>query len=80
MVRYDPRVAIRWNESAYSNAGILVNWIEKYLVHALPSGPRLLALDMLQSSLRWVILAAGNRSVPNDQFSQPNGYCYSRVL
>jgi len=46
MVRYDPRVAIRWNESVYSNAGLLVNWIEEYLVPALPSGPRLLALDV----------------------------------
>lgn len=46
MARYDPRVAIRWNESAYSNADLLVNWIEEYLVPALPPGPRLLALDV----------------------------------
>ena len=39
-------MAIRWNESAYSNAGLLVNWIEEYLIPALPSGPRLLALDV----------------------------------
>jgi len=46
MGRYDTRVAIRWNESAYANAGLLVNWIEELLVPALPSGPRLLALDV----------------------------------
>ena len=46
MVRYDPRVAIRWNESVYSNAGLLVNWIEEYVVPAVPSSPRLLALDV----------------------------------
>ena len=46
MARYDPRVAIRWNESAYANAGLLVNWIQEFLVHALPSGPRLLTLDV----------------------------------
>ena len=46
MERYDPRVEVRWNESAYSNAGLLVDWIEKSLVPAFPSGPRLLALDV----------------------------------
>jgi len=44
--QYDPRVEVKWNESAYANGGLLVDWIEKSLVPALPSGPRLLALDV----------------------------------
>ena len=46
MARYDAWVAIRWNESAYANAGLLARWIEELLVPALPPGPRLLALDV----------------------------------
>jgi len=46
MARYDTRVAIRWNESAYANASLLANWIEEFLVPALPSRPRLLALNV----------------------------------
>jgi len=44
--RYDPRVEIKWNDSRYDNAGLLVDWIQKSLVPALPPGPRLLALDV----------------------------------
>ena len=46
MARYDARVDIRWNESAYSNSALLVEWIKEVLVPALPPGPRLLALDV----------------------------------
>lgn len=48
IARYDSRVAIKWNESAYANAGLLVEWIEELLVPALPPGPRLLALDVVK--------------------------------
>lgn len=44
--RYDPRVAVLFNPNAYANETILVNWITDMLVPALPTGPRLLALDV----------------------------------
>jgi len=44
--QYDTRVDVRWNETAYANANLLINWIETSLVPVLPSGPRLLALDV----------------------------------
>jgi len=46
MARYDPRVSVRWNESAYANASILIDWIKEMLVPALPPGPRMLVLDV----------------------------------
>jgi len=46
MKRYDSRVEIKWNDSGYANAGLLVDWIQKSLVPVLPPGPRLLALDV----------------------------------
>jgi len=46
MGRYDGRVEVRWNETAYANSDLLVDWINNLLVPALPSGPRLLALDV----------------------------------
>jgi len=39
MKRYDHRVEIKWNDSEYANAGLLVDWIQGSLVLALPSRP-----------------------------------------
>jgi len=44
--RYDIRVAVHWNETAYANSDLLIDWIENLLVPALPPGSRLLALDV----------------------------------
>lgn len=46
IARYDPRVLVQFNPNAYANESVLVNWIIDMLVPALPSGPRLLALDV----------------------------------
>jgi len=46
MSQYDTRVIVHWNETAYANADLLIEWITDYLVPVLPSGPRLLALDV----------------------------------
>ena len=46
LARYDPRVAVQFNPNAYANESVLVNWITDMLVPALPTGPRLLALDV----------------------------------
>jgi len=45
-LRYHEGVAVLWNETAYANSDLLVDWINKMLVPALPPGPRLLALDV----------------------------------
>lgn len=44
--RYHEGVAVLWNETAYANSDLPVNWINNMLVPALPPGPRLLALDV----------------------------------
>ena len=46
IAQYDPRVVVQFNPNAYANKSVLVNWITDMLVPALPSGPRLLALDV----------------------------------
>ena len=46
MSQYNERVIVRWNETAYANADLIVEWITDYLAPALPPGPRLLALDI----------------------------------
>ncbi|RPA93736.1 hypothetical protein L873DRAFT_1703897, partial [Choiromyces venosus 120613-1] len=46
MARYDNRVEVRWNETAYANSKLLIDWINNLLVPGLPSGPCLLALDV----------------------------------
>ena len=45
-LRYNKDVSVLWNETAYANSDLLVNWINNMLVPALPPGPRLLALDV----------------------------------
>ena len=45
-LRYHEGVAVLWNETAYANSDLLVNWSNNMLVPALPPGPRLLALDL----------------------------------
>jgi len=44
--RYHSGIVVRWNETAYANSELLVDWINTMLVPALPPGPRLLALDV----------------------------------
>ncbi|RPA99329.1 hypothetical protein L873DRAFT_1767828 [Choiromyces venosus 120613-1] len=46
MARYDNRVEVCWNETAYANSDLLIDWINNLLVPALPPGPCLLALDI----------------------------------
>lgn len=46
MARYDDRVEICWNETAYAISDLLIDWINNLVVPALPPGPRLLALDV----------------------------------
>ena len=46
MAQYDHRVSVRWNESAYANASVLIDWINEMLVPALPPGPCMLVLDV----------------------------------
>lgn len=46
MSHYDSRVIVRWNETAYANATLLIEWITSFLVPVMPSGPKLLALDI----------------------------------
>jgi len=46
MARYDLRVEVCWNENAYTNSNLLVDWINQILVPVLPPGPRLQALDV----------------------------------
>ena len=48
MARYDQRVEVHWNENAYANSHLLVDWINQMLVPVLPPGPRLLALDVVK--------------------------------
>lgn len=43
---YDPWVAVCWNETAYANSDLMIDWIENLLVPTLPLGPRLLVLDV----------------------------------
>jgi len=46
MALYDKRVMVKWNETAYANANLLIEWITNSLAPVLPAGPRLLALDI----------------------------------
>ena len=46
MASYDQRFEVRWNENAYANSHLLVDWINQMLGPVLPPGPRLLALDV----------------------------------
>jgi len=46
MAPYDSRVYIYWNQNAYLNSDLLIHWTSNYLIPSMPSGPRLLALDV----------------------------------
>ena len=37
-VRYDPWVAVCWNETAYANSDLMIDWIENLLVPTFTSG------------------------------------------
>ena len=39
MARYDQRLEVRWNENAYTNSHLLVDWINQMLVPVVPPGP-----------------------------------------
>lgn len=46
LARYDHQFEIFWNENAYANSELLIDWINQMLVPVLPRRPRLLALDI----------------------------------
>jgi len=57
MARYDSRVNIYWNENAYMNSDHLIHWTNNYLIPSMPSGPRLLALDVAKFHYTPAVLA-----------------------
>jgi hypothetical protein len=46
MKSYDPRVVVKFNPTAYANAGNMVEWLEEQLIPVLGMEPTLLALDL----------------------------------
>lgn len=46
---YDPRVIVKFNQTAYANSGNIVEWLDEQIVPILGGRPTLMVLDFFKA-------------------------------